>query len=85
MCKIQEAILAMSKKHDNKKIAIALGHAKIIGTLKTDEEDSYEGIIGLKDAHIHCHKTDKIKEVKCIGISTHAIEAFTFDTSCECK
>ncbi len=85
MCHIQEAILAMAKKHDKKRITVVLNHVKIIGTLEDEEGSSFEGIIGLKDAHIHCFKTDKIKELKCISVTTQAIDAFTFDTSCECK
>jgi len=85
MCKTQEAILAMAKKHDQKKIAIALEHVKVIGTLKTDEADYYEGIIGLEDVHVHCYDTDKTKDLKCLNIPSHMVGAFTFDTECECK
>ena len=85
MCKTQKAILAMAKKHDKKKIAIALEHVKVIGNLKTDEGDYYEGIIGLEDVHIHCYDSEKTMDLKCINIPSHAVEAFSFDVECECK
>lgn len=85
MCKTQEAILAMAKKYGVKEVAIMLEHVKVIGTLKMDENDYYEGIVSLKEVHVHCYQSEKVKHMKYINIPSHMIGAFTFDLSCDCK
>ncbi len=83
MCKTYDAIYELSNHVESNILICVLNHFKVEGELHScgdifGQKECYEGIITLKDAKVHCPKTNTTKEFKWFNISSKHIEAFAF-------